>query len=349
MPIWTNVHKLPKPIEILITKDLYNQRRQEQLERYCLLHGLDISKIVHFSASDLIKPPRMRVLTKRYSAKIVKDVASDIFRILGQAIHHFLREAAILGELDKEGYKAEERLFAHFQVEGRTVVISGEPDIVSPEGKIQDYKVVAVYSYLKGIKQEYEQQTNIYAFLRAVQGLVNQGLEICYILRDWNVNETVQEGYPSAGSQVSDARLWPFEEQKAWILDRIKLHLANEHEWDDGLEECTAEEMWEKPDSYAVIREGGKRAVKVFTAEHAKPLAEETQSQAALREAAEDERERNGRLKKNEKPYVVEHRPGERTRCLRFCDASQVCNIFREYAAASFRGTGKEAQPVEEA
>lgn len=330
---WTNRYNLPQPVVALISENLYDSKRQAQLEDYCQANALDPKAIVHFSASDLIRPPRMRALLKRYGGKIVKDVSQEIFRILGQAIHYFLREAAILGKLDSQGYKAEERLFFHMMVNGQMVVISGEPDIVSPEGRIQDYKTVAVYSWIKGAKLEWEQQTNIYAFLRDSKGLQTKGLDICFILRDWNLNETVQEGYPQAGAQMQEVPVWSTKQQLEYITERVRLHLQAEGQFDDELGECTSEEMWEKPDCWAVIRDGLQRAAKVFS---------EDVSPTARDEAFKDQDDRNTRLKKGEKPYVVQHRPGERTRCTRFCDVKGYCSQYNEYVAAAFRGKPEE-------
>lgn len=349
---WTNRFNLPKPLALLIQEDVYHTKRQQQLEDYCKEAGLDPKKVKHFSVSDLIKPPRMRVLAQRHALEMVKDVSQEIFRLLGQAIHWTLREVAIQGALDKQGYKAEERMFSHLTVDGQVVVVSGEPDIVGPDMCLQDYKVVAVYSWQKGAKAEWEQQTNAYAWLRALRGLVTTKLEICYVLRDFNVNETVQEGYPPAGAQVEDLPLWTFEKQQAWVLERVRLHLGAETAFDDELPECTEEEMWARLDSWAVIRQGLKRAAKVFTAEfHVKAGVDREQAKILAHGEAEADAQKRNQSPKivsgKEKPYDVEHRAGERPRCLRFCDAKQWCSQFKEYAS-TFKAN-ESRDPVEAA
>ena len=339
---------------------MYESKREEQLLAYCKASGLDRDKVYHFSASDLIKPPRMKVLAKRHIGEMVKDVSQEVFRLLGQAIHYMLREAAIRGRLDQLGYKAEERLFTHLEVDGRTVVVSGEPDIVGPDNRIQDYKVTAVYSWTKGPKKEWEFQTNVYAFLRTCKGLVNQGIDICFILRDWNLNETVQEGYPQAGAMMAEIPLGDMVKVRDWIVERVKLHFQTEPQWDDELPECTgyAEdptnggEMWEKPEAYAIIREGGKVASKVLTPKHCTPKEGQSLPDALREEAFAKAAEWNQKpaiVKGKEKPYEVHHRPGERTRCLRFCDVRQFCNSYKEYVSATMRGpwVDRRAGPTE--
>lgn len=340
---WTNLFKLPQPLAEAIMEDMYYGKREEGLLRYCEAQGLARESVVHFSVGELIKPPRVVTLLRRHKHEVIKDVASEIYRVLGTAVHFLLWSAAkrMNERGDKPYYTAEERLFYYFHVQGRVVVVSGEPDLVSPEDVIDDYKVTGVWSLLKGVKDEWEKQLNLYAMFRTMAAKVTKGLRICFVLRDWNVNETVQEGYPPAGAQMAAVSLWPFAEQEAYLKGRIQLHLEYLDDFDDELPECSSEEMWEKPDAYAVIRQGGKRAAKVFTSDFALQEARKADPEAssadasahALGEAERDKDDRNGRLKKGEAPYDVEHRPGERTKCLRFCDARQFCSQFKEYAS----------------
>ena len=349
---WINKFELPQPLAEAIMEDLYYGKREEGLLRYCREQGLNPKTVTHFSVGELIKPPRMVVLGKRYKGQLIKDVAAEIYRILGTAIHLLMWSAA--KRADNPYYTAEERLFYHFTVAGRTVVVSGEPDLVHGT-TIDDYKVTAVWSWLKGVKDEWEKQLNSYAMFRTMAGKLTEKLRIIFILRDWNVNETVQEGYPPAGAQVAEVRLWSFDEQQVFLRDRIALHLEHQDTFDDELPECTPDEMWEKEEAWAVIREGGGRAWRVCVPSKATPIMQpvadepglppdmqlETLAEAALREAQAiaDAGNVKPEVKKGKKkPFVLEHRPGERTRCLRFCDVKDKCSQFREYQAAAFRG-----------
>ena len=334
--MWTNLFKLPQPLVALITEDLYHAERTKQLDEYCKSVGLDKDKCIHLSCSDIIRPPRMRVLTKRYAHKVVQDVANGVFRVLGSAIHHYLREAAMRSKMEGAGfYIPEERLFTHFTLAGRAVILSGEPDLITPDGEIHDYKVTAVYSWQKGSKDEWTQQLNVYAFLRtAARAKVTTGLKVCYILRDWSVNETMQEGYPPAQSMMEAVPLWTYEQQKKYIEERVMLHIQAENEFDDELPECTAYEMWEKPEAWAVKKDGSARAYRVIHKE----------GDEGRQEASNLADEMNRKLGKF--AYSMEHRPGERTRCLKYCDARQFCNTFKEYAGAAFRGKTNDVSPV---
>lgn len=356
---WTNVFKLPQPLAEAIMEDLYFGKREEGLKKYCEQHKLDRTMIVHFSVNELIKSPRQVLIARRHAHEIIKDVAMEIYRILGTAVHALLWASA--KRMNERGgkayYQAEERLFFHFTVQNRTVVVSGEPDLVSPEGVIDDYKVTAVWSWLRGIKEEWEKQLNLYAMFRTMAGHVTTGLSICFILRDWNVNEVVQEGYPPAGAQKMEVKLWTFDEQLAFLKERIAVHLDAMDFDDDLLPECTDKDMWAKEDAWAVKRTGNKVASKVFSSKFhleegrkADPeFSTEDANALTIKEAQAYAEALEGKLKGKEKErgYFVEHRPGERTRCLRFCDARSFCSQFKEYSAAAFKGTGAEKEPAE--
>ncbi|MEQ1920412.1 MAG: hypothetical protein ABL955_14575, partial [Elusimicrobiota bacterium] len=99
---------------------------------------------------------------------------------------------------------------------------------------------------------------------------------------------------------------------------------------------------WEKPESWAVIRDKGARAAKVYRGED---FPEGTDRDIILKAATADAEIRNEKpRKKGEEPYVVQNRPGERTRCDRFCEIKANCMQYKEYAAARFTGmtAGKE-------
>jgi len=339
MPNWTNIFDLPGPLVDVIKHDLYMEKRAVQLELYKAKHGLP-AETPHFSVSDLIKPPRMRQLINRHYNEIVKDVSGDIFRLLGQLFHHLFRDSAMRSNSKGSNYEAEERLFTHTVCDGVTVIISGEPDLVS-DGVLDDYKVTGIFGWDKGVKIEWEQQLNCYAYLRAVNGLETKKLRAVYILRDWKRSESVQEGYPKAAAMTMEVDLWPELETLTYVHDRLKTHLNARGEADNRLPECSPAEMWEKPEAWAVVRSEAKRAAKVYRQDDF-PVG--TTSDILCAAAQADADIRNAKLKKSELPFNIEHRPGERIRCQSYCDARSWCTQYHEYRAAAFRG-----QPTAEA
>jgi hypothetical protein len=177
---------------------------------------------------------------------------------------------------------------------------------------VKDYKTTTIWAVMNE-KVEWEVQLNIYAGLvEDVKKIPVTSVGIVAIIRDWNRREsTTREGYPEAPIKELPIRLWSKEERDAFISNRIALHSACEFaiETDGGLPDCTPEEMWEKPTTYAIKKIGNKRAFKVYATE-----------KDAL-DAIED----------MESNYEIEVRKGERTRCENFCPVSAYCQQYRDY------------------
>ena len=101
------------------------------------------------------------------------------------------------------------------------------------------------------------------------------------------------------------------EKRQEFVEHRLHLHAEAYFESDTGgdLPECSPEDMWEKPTSYAVKKEGGVRAKSVH--------ATREEAEAAL----------------PPKGYFIEVREGERTRCEKFCQVSGFCKQHQAYMA----------------
>ena len=99
------------------------------------------------------------------------------------------------------------------------------------------------------------------------------------------------------------------EQRQKFIEDRIRMHSEAffESETEGDLPPCSTTDMWEKPTTYAVKKEGGVRAKSVHfskeDAENALP----------------------------EKGYFIEVRNGERTRCEKFCQVNSFCSQYQSY------------------
>jgi hypothetical protein len=271
----TNKHKLPEAFVAAVQNDPYDAGRSD------------------ISATSLIDAPQRRYLLARHRSEIVEDVADRVWSLLGSAVHHILERAE-----DKHAV-VEERLFA--EVDGW--VVSGQFDRYIPTKKlIQDWKVTSVYK-AQGDKADWERQLNVLAWLGRKNGLEVDGIQICAIMRDWSKSRARNdESYPQANVMVIDIDIWPDEVAEEYIRERVALHRGvreGEHV------PCTDEERWYSGDSWAWIKPGGKRAVKVFN----------------------NAREANENVPDS---YIVQHRPGQYKRCEQFCEAAPFCQQWQE-------------------
>jgi len=257
-----------------------------------------------FSATELIESPRISILKVRHDADMVADVSDMMWSLFGQGVHSVL---------EKYGRKAglhdyvEERLYA--EIDGWRV--SGGMDLWMDEDHgvvITDYKVTTTWA--ADGKPEWERQLNIYAYLfKASKGIRPNGLRVCAILRDWkSAQAKYDRDYPQRPVIMIHIPLWSEAEQLRYIRERIGIHASARASsaFDDELPLCTDDERWRRGESWALMKEGGKRASAVF-------------DNLDLAIAAKLE-------KKNPTEYRVDHRPGIPLRCASFCDAAPFCS-----------------------
>lgn len=275
----TNKLNLPEAIVNAVTNDSYSSG------------GADIS------CTRLIAPARMVALQKKHASELVEDVSDRVWSLLGQSVHHILERAA-----DDEDI-VEERFFN--TIDGWK--ISGQCDLIS-KGTLYDFKVTSVWSVLDGGKDDWENQLNVLHYLADDPSI--DDLAIIAILRDWSKNRALQGGkYPKAQVVEITIPLWTREEQEAYILERVRKHknaqtslsLGKEMAW------CTDEELWKRPDVWAVMKEGRKSAVKLCDSE-------------------EDAESRADNL--GDKHYI-QFRKGEAVRC-GYCSVSEFCSQNKE-------------------
>jgi hypothetical protein len=258
----------------------------------------------NLSATELITSPRLVLLRKANADKIESDVSEMVWSIFGTAIHSVLEHGK------DDTHVVEQRL--HAVLDGWS--ISGAIDLqtVEEDGSISidDYKTCGAWSVMNE-KVEWEQQLNIYAWLvEHVKKVKVSRVGIVAIIRDWSRRDAkTREGYPDAPIKVIPIQLWDHEFREQFIRARITEHsnalLANE--LGEVLPDCTPEQMWEKPTTYAVMKDGGKRAKSVHSSM--------TEAELAL----------------PSKGYAIEVRQGGRTRCAEFCPVSNFCSQNQAY------------------
>jgi len=325
--IWTNQHNLPEFMVSLVKRDKYREEKNKSLNAFRKLHSLSDS-IPCYSVTELIGPVQKRSLLSRWAHKVVKDVSSATSMIIGSALHEVLRAAAVEFNCENktQRYTPEVRLFAYIQTGMGRAIVCGEPDLIDG-GEILDYKYCAVYAWQNG-KKEWDSQLNMYSWLQRINGVGTTKLTVNAFLRDWSRAETVKEGYPPTEQCQRSVELWDSVKQNDFVMERVMAHQAGEGVSDGNLAEqmpCTPEEMWERPESWAVTKEGAAKAYRV------------------IREAGEPGRVKAFDMATKMGPnYSVEHRLGERIRCERgYCDASQFCVQFKEYRSAAWDKVAK--------
>ena len=289
----TNVNNLPETIINVIRRPQYSKGKS------------------NMSVTELLNSPRIVQLKRKHWDELTEDASDMVWSIFGTAIHGVLEHGK------GDNHIVEQRI--HVELDG--INISGAIDLqeLTEDGIIlSDYKTTSAWAVMNE-KQDWHNQLNSYAYLvEKAKKIPVVKLQIVAIVRDWNRRDAAtRDGYPKAPIVVIDIPVWPFEEREAYIRKRISLHgdAMFEMETDGEMPECTSEEMWEKPTTYALKKDGNVRAKSV----HETREAAETALAAATEKA-----------KKGEK-FLIEVREGGRTRCESFCQVAPYCQQHHAY------------------
>lgn len=197
-----------------------------------------------FSVTELIKPPQVRRLWNEHEDKISIDVREEVWKLLGKGVHAVLEQQA--GEV---GIK-EQRLHATHG----DVSISGAIDLVD-DGAITDYKVTSTYAVMRGLKEDWEKQLNLYAWLLRQNDYAVKSLSIVAICRDWMRSRLHVSNYPQSPVVVMSVPIWSDNRQDRYIDGRVRVHTQ------ESTLPCTPEERWARG-AYSVT--GGKGRPKSF-------------------------------------------------------------------------------------
>jgi len=281
----TNHHNLPQTFINVLERPTYSKGKS------------------NISATELLNSPRIVQLKRKHWDDIEQDASEMVWALFGTAVHGVLEHGK------DENHLVEERIHAKVSEWN----ISGAIDLqeIQEDGiVISDYKVTSAWAVMNE-KDDWHNQLNLYAYLvELVKKQPVKKLQIVAIIRDWSGRDAkTRDGYPQAPIAVIDIPVWPFEKRESYVRGRIALHEDAFFDAETGgdVKECTAEEMWEKPEKFAVKKEGGVRAKSVH----------DTREEAEIALPA--------------KGYFIEHRLGERTRCQSFCQVNQFCDQYQKY------------------
>ena len=287
---YTNELGLPAPLAAALTKDTYSRG--------------DAS----YSATGLLRPPRMAALFDDPDNIMFRDVSENLWTLFGTAVH------SILEDSKHPDFITEERLYC--SVSG--VKLSGAIDVqhIQKDGTriLQDYKTRKAYGVMNNDSDE--KQLNIYAYIAYKNGIEVSGLQIINFVKDWSRHEAERKpDYPPQDIFIQNIPLWPIEQTEAFVTERIAAH---EEARAGNLPDCTDEERWLRDDKFAVMKEKRVRAVRVF----------DSQEEAETFIAAQKDADK----------HTIDHRRGQPIRCEQFCDVADYCDLFATFKQENSNG-----------
>jgi hypothetical protein len=279
--------KLPAAIVKAVDTELYNKPG-------CL------------SATTLIKGMKEIILTERHFDEITVDAADRLPALIGTAFHK-LMEGHSPSELKTEMY-----LEAKHE---SGITITGRLDAYNQNtGEIIDYKTCSVWKPQFSDFDDWDKQGLIYAWLLRRNDLPVKAVKFIALCKDWNRSEAERGAdYPQSPVLIHEAD--PNTENLVNIGLFIDLKTAGyvmaRDLKDDEIPPCGRDERWAREDTFAVMKQGTKKAVRVF------PKRAEAEAYLAL-------------LCTRAGQYYITERPGSSVKCESWCDVRQWCNFWRD-------------------
>ena len=221
-----------------------------------------------FSATGLIKPLRQLILSKQNPALLkTVDIADLVSARMGSAIHKGCEDAwtdlenvkralTVSGasedainniRINPPFVKPDETpVYVEQRIEKEIIgfFISGKYDLVL-DGTLNDYKSTSVWTYIfDSFADSYIKQGSIYKWL-SPDKITSDYINISYIFTDWSSTRAREKkDYPQFKAITRKYALWSVEETENWIKNRVEALI---NLWDtpqEGLPECTEEELW---------------------------------------------------------------------------------------------------------
>lgn len=281
---------------------------------YKALCGSDYDKHGDFSVTELINPPRLSVLRIRHDAEIEIDASQNAYAIESSSMH------ALLSEVHLPGALAEERFIV--TILGRQVSMKPDYAYRDTDGSyvLLDNKRTSWKATREGPKDEHVKQLNCYAYGLRQRGFNVKRLIIVAWYRDWSWMECHVKklaGYPPSEIGILDVPMWPDDRCLAFLESRVRLHMETRQLNDENLPECTGDERWAKPDTFAVVFTEGKSKGRACNGGAAFDSLVEAQSFLGRRKE-----------KDPSDTATVVHRPGVSTRCNRYCPVAKFCSQY---------------------
>ena len=126
-----------------------------------------------------------------------------------------------------------------FYADHNDTTISGAIDLIDPtHGVVTDYKVTSAYSVKKGLKEDWERQLNLYAWLLRQNDMAVNKLQIVAICRDWMKSRVGKYDYPDSMVVVLSVPIWRDGRQDDYVDQRVRVHTQ------ESTLPCTPEERW---------------------------------------------------------------------------------------------------------
>ena len=293
----------------------YDEIVEDAIDNVWSLLGSSVHHVIE-RANGSIKVDKLETQVATLQAVLDSNVLNSMQD--AENIKAMLEERKFRLKEEREGSRYIAELPLELDLNG--FILTGTADLYDKETKtLYDFKVTTAWK-AKGDSDNWAwaAQLNCYAYMLRLRGDEVNTIRIIAILKDWNrreaqrdANNTSGNGYPQ--KQVAEIAIpvYSQEAMKEYIERRVAGHqlaldLIEEDKGEFSLPDCNEKERWQTPDTFAVKKIGGARALRVL---HTYAEAEEYMKNNGLSLAS----------------HEIETRIGTSNRCKDYCPVYQWC------------------------
>ena len=292
---YTNVYELPEPVVRAIVNDNYSSGSSD------------------YSITELLAPAKQKYLERLHEDELEQDISDNLIPLFGNAVHMLLEKHAEPKAL------VEQRFNAPLKLGDATFELSGAVDHYRADTEtVSDYKTMGVFGVTRDSFGDWTvtdpnkiRQIQAYAWLLEANGHPVTTLELVCFFKDWSLARTHIPNYPpTAILPVSVTKLGK-EDVETFLKERV---IAHETARSGHPLDCTAEERWADPPTYAVKKHGHRNAIKGG-------------SKFTSYDAAQDYIDTY--FLDPDDHYIDKHETGSR-KCKNYCPVNTFCHQYME-------------------
>jgi hypothetical protein len=331
----------------------------DQVVKACLY---DTHKVAgDYSVSQIIDSARVRLLKRANDYE--EDVSNRLYALMGTVLHSILERSnmssvekrafstvigvmeekmkGVTDEQKKEGmakaisylnkfmaalYPEQEDRYLYEvtqRVQIGEKVLYGTPDLFDKAtGILYDYKYCSVFMFTNPESQrKWEAQTNVYAWLLTQAGYEVKEIRIVAFFRDWSSQPfNKKKDYPDSQIKELILKVRSPAQMTEYVTKRMTAHQQAE---ETGiLPLCTGRERWATADQWAVKTPSAAKALRVGPEEVCdKFIIDQGHRYEAM---------------------YKEFRPGQSTKCEKFCPVKDFCDQYRDEKALRLKQSNDE-------
>jgi len=317
---FTNKHNIPESIARAIMVDdhvtlgdisvtslidspkIFRLKKQNEYE-------MDIMDLIPAFMGTGLHTALERAEKGNYKTRILRQ-AAGVFTELGKptGAESIRKVIAEIGE-DSEDYLIKEKTWT-IEINGWT--ISGTVDQYNKQtAYIEDFKMCKASAFMfPEFKKSWEYQMNCYSAMLREAGYEVKGAVVHAFFKDWSAAKVLSNrDYPATIYMRVEIPVHSQEKVLEYMTQRVLLH----QKVASGIDvPCTGKDRWEDATTYAIMKKGGKRAIKRAESHQA--------AQGLLEQMAH---------KYEDGAIFVETRPGKAKRCEEYCPVRNLCDQYK--------------------